>query len=47
MSKSLVILIIQDFPIISNEMIEIADIRDRINEKAKLDMKELLTKHGK
>ena len=47
MNKSLMVLIITDFPIIAQEMTEISDMRDKVNDKAKLDMKQLLIKHGK
>jgi hypothetical protein len=39
MNKSLMVLIITDFPIVAQEITEIADMRDRVNDKAKMDMK--------
>lgn len=47
MNKSLMVLIITDFPIIAQEMTDISDMRDKVNDKAKYDMKQLLIKHGK
>jgi len=39
MNKSLMVLIITDFPIIAQEMTDISDMRDKVNDKAKYDMK--------